>query len=81
MRFLPTKIHGLPDYLTGIALYFPLSFAGPPRDGCRSFYAFLLVAAVGVYSVCTNNEWDAFRTLSKATHLMFDLVGGELLAE
>lgn len=80
MRFLPTKIHGLLDYLTGIALVFSPFFFWTPEMGADFWVPFLLGAGIVVYSVWTDYEWGAFRTLSMATHLKLDMAGGVLLA-
>lgn len=48
--------------------------------GADFWVPFLLGAGMIVYSVWTDYEWGAFRTLSMTVHLKIDLAGGILLA-
>lgn len=80
MRFLPTKIHGLLDYLGAITLIFSPFLLWTTEMGADFWVPFLLGAGMIVYSVWTDYEWGAFRTLSMTAHLKIDLAGGILLA-
>lgn len=80
MRFLPTKIHGVIDYLTGLllmALPWLLQFND---DSAATWVPVALGAAAIVYSLLTDYEMGAFRVLSMSTHLWFDGLSGVLLA-
>lgn len=80
MRFIPTKVHGLLDYLMGIALVFAPFYFWTTEMVADFFVPFLLGAVMIIYSVWTDYEWGAFRSISMRTHLMLDLGGGVLLA-
>ncbi|RYZ56503.1 MAG: hypothetical protein EOP49_00150 [Sphingobacteriales bacterium] len=80
MRFIPTRAHGLLDYLMGmllIAAPFLLNF---DRGGAETWVPVVLGAGVLVYSVFTNYEFGAFKILSMPAHLMLDFLGGLFLA-
>lgn len=80
MRFLPTKIHGLTDYLMFILLMAsPFIFWSTAR-GADTWVPMLLGASILVYSIWTDYEWGAFHSIPMRTHLMLDLSGGILLA-
>lgn len=80
MRFIPTKVHGALDYLTGLLLVIGPFFLWETREGADMWLPMLLGAGIIVYSVWTDYEWGAFKSLSMRTHLMLDLMGGVLLA-
>lgn len=80
MRFIPTKIHGLLDYLTAIALVFAPFYFWTTEMGGDFWVPFLIGAGTIIYSVWTDYEWGAFRALSMRTHLKIDLAAGIFLA-
>lgn len=80
MRFIPTKIHGLLDYLGAIALIFSPFFFWTTEMGADFWVPFLMGVAMVLYSVSTDYEWGAFRQISMVNHLKIDLAGGVLLA-
>lgn len=74
MRFVPTLIHGVIDYLVGlllIALPFMLGLQGVPR-----MLLLGLAAAVLLYSFCTDYELGAVRYLRIRFHLLLDAAFG-----
>ena len=80
MKFLPTKIHGILDYVVGLALIvasylFGFSDVGGP--------AVLLPQVLGVglivYSIFTNYEWGLVKVLPMSYHLIVDFVAATLL--
>jgi hypothetical protein len=79
VRFIPTRVHGVLDYLTAIAL-----IAMPWVLGLRGGLAFWLPVVLGVavivYSVLTSCELALVRVISMAVHLGLDIAGGLLLA-
>lgn len=80
MRFIPTKIHGYLDYMVGallIAAPWLFDFAA---GGAETWVPVVLGAAAIIYSLLTDYELGAFKTISMRTHLMLDLVSGILLA-
>jgi hypothetical protein len=76
MHFIPTKVHGLLDYLYGIALIIlPYLFTGE-MFGWEEMLLIIIGAGVILMSICTDYEWGAFKLLSMRTHLILDLVIG-----
>lgn len=80
MRFLPTSVHGVIDYLWGLAL-----FASPWLFGFADVPAAKWVAvAFGIgailYSAFTAYELGVLRILPMSLHLALDGVAGALLA-
>ena len=79
-KLIPTKVHGVLDYVTGGALRaapelfrlkdVPASAAAPRIAG----------AAAGVYSLLTDYELGAVRVLPMRAHLALDAMSGALLA-
>ena len=72
MRFIPTLVHGVIDYIVGlvvIALPFMLGFQGATR---------LTLVALGIiailYSLITDYELGAVRYLRVRFHLLLDIV-------
>ena len=73
MRFIPTKIHGLLDYLSaGLFLLSPWLF-GFADGGAAQYVPMGVGAFVLVYSLLTNYELGLVRRLSMPTHLALDL--------
>lgn len=61
MRFLPTKIHGLLDYLVGIALIAaPNIFQFSQVGGAAVAVPRVLGVGLIVYSVFTDYEWGRY---------------------
>lgn len=81
MKFLPTKIHGLLDYLVGAALLLaPNIFMFSDVGGIAVALPRILGAVLIVYSVFTNYEWGVFKVLSMPYHLMIDFAAAAVLA-
>jgi hypothetical protein len=80
MRFLPTKIHGLLDYLTGITLAISPFLFWTTDMGIDLWIP--LIAGVGLIliSVCTDYEWGATKVFTMRSHLTMDLLMGVFLA-
>jgi hypothetical protein len=80
MRFIPTKIHGILDYLVG-ALLIAAPWLFDFADGsAKQWIPVALGISALVYSLFTDYELGAIRQLSMRTHLMLDLMSGILLA-
>jgi hypothetical protein len=80
MRFIPTSIHGVIDYLWGIAL-----IAAPWLFGFADVPVAKLVAIVFgigaiVYSMLTAYELGVLRIIPMSMHLVLDGIAGALLA-
>ncbi|RWY79920.1 hypothetical protein EHI44_30925 [Rhizobium leguminosarum] len=74
MRFVPTIVHGIADYVVGfivIGLPFFLEFSGTPR---------MVLIALGIivvlYSLLTDYEIGAVRFLRIRFHLLLDAIFG-----
>lgn len=80
MRFLPTRVHGVLDYLVGtllIAAPWLFDFA---RGGAETWVPLVLGAGAIIYSLMTDYELGLSRKISMQTHLALDLWSGILLA-
>jgi hypothetical protein len=80
MRFIPTRVHGYLDYIVGallIAAPWLFDFA---EGGAETWIFVVLGAGAIVYSLLTDYELGASKTISMRTHLMLDLLSGILLA-
>jgi hypothetical protein len=80
MRFIPTRIHGIMDYLTGILLIaspWLLDFA---NGGADTWIPVILGAGAIVYSLMTDYEMGISRKIQMSSHLSLDMMSGILLA-
>ena len=81
MKFLPTKVHGVLDYLVGIALV-----AAPTLFGFRDVGgpAVIIPTVIGIvliaYSFFTDYEWGVVKKISMGYHLLVDYVASAFLA-
>ena len=80
MRVIPTRVHGMLDYLVGALLIAAPWLFDFNRDGAETWVPVILGAGVILYSLFTDYELGAVRRLPMPTHLMLDLGGGVLLA-
>jgi len=81
VKFLPTKIHGVLDYVVGIALILaPNLFQFSSVGGPAVWVPRILGVGLIVYSVFTNYEWGAIRVLPMTYHLAVDFVAAMFLA-
>ena len=77
MRFIPTRIHGLADYLVGLVvmmLPFFYDFRGTPQ-----FVLVLLGGLLLLYSFMTDYEVGVVRFLRVRFHLFLDAVFGIIM--
>lgn len=80
MRFIPTRIHGVLDYLMGVLLIALPWLFGFARGGAETWVPVILGAGLILYSLFTDYELGAVRRLSMRTHLWMDGLGGLILA-
>jgi hypothetical protein len=80
MRIIPTKIHGILDYLVGALLIASPWLFDFADGGAKQWIPIVLGAGAILYSLMTNYELGASKTISMTTHLMLDLVSGIFLA-
>jgi hypothetical protein len=80
MRIIPTKVHGILDYLVGIVLIAAPWVLGFARNGAETWVPVVLGASAIVYSLITDYEYSIAKVISMRTHLTLDLLSGVLLA-
>lgn len=81
MNTIPTKIHGLFDYLIAVwLLLMPWVFGYDGLGGMGTLLPLTLGASIIAYSLVTDYEWGVFKLIDLRAHLIFDgLVGLVLL--
>ena len=88
MRFIPTGIHGVMDYLMAIVLIgvpFVVGFApgyttGLAVDNAATYVPVVLGFGLIIYSLCTNYEVGILRVIPMRGHLALDALSGAFLA-
>jgi hypothetical protein len=80
MKILSTKAHGILDYLMGVLLIASPWLFDFARNGAETWVPVVLGAGMVVYSLLTNYEMGASKTIPMRTHLTLDLVSGAFLA-
>jgi hypothetical protein len=80
MRIIPTRIHGLIDYLVGAVLILLPFLAGYPLDSAAALVPIFLGAGTIVVSLFTDYELSIRRLIPMPTHLGVDMASGILLA-
>ena len=80
MRVIPTRAHGMMDYLVGSLLIAAPWLADLTPGGAETWVPVMLGASVILYSLFTDYELGVVRRLPMPTHLTLDLAGGVLLA-
>lgn len=77
MNIIPTRIHGILDYV--VAAVFLLPLVGGYEGGMTTLIPSLLGLSIIVYSLITNYEYGFVKLLSMRAHLVLDFLGGALL--
>lgn len=80
MRFIPTRVHGILDYLIGVLLIAAPWLFDFSRGGAETWIPVILGAGAIVYSLMTDYELGLVRRLSMSTHLVLDGLSGAFLA-
>jgi hypothetical protein len=81
IRFLPTKVHGVLDYLVGIALILaPNIFQFSDVGGAAVFVPRALGAILILYSLLTRYEWGILKVVPMPYHLVVDFAASAFLA-
>jgi hypothetical protein len=80
MRFIPTSVHGVLDYLMGGLLILAPWLFGFYQGGIESWLPIILGAGVILYSLFTDYELGLVKSIGVPTHLTLDWLGGALLA-
>lgn len=80
MRFIPTRIHGVLDYLVGVLLIAAPYLFGFATGGAKQWLPMILgIGAIG-YSLLTRYELGLVPVISMPGHLWLDALSGALLA-
>jgi hypothetical protein len=80
LRFIPTKIHGVLDYLTGALLIVAPYILGFADGTAAQWIPQILGAGAILYSLLTDYELGAMRAIPMPVHLFLDAASGALLA-
>lgn len=81
MKFLPTKVHGVLDYLVGIALILaPNIFMFSDVGGAAVTIPRIIGVVLIIYSLFTNYEWGLVKVLGMPYHLIIDFLASAFLA-
>lgn len=79
-KIIPTKVHGVLDYLVAAALFFaPTIFGFSEVGGAAVIIPMVLGVGLALYSLLTRYEWGLVRVLSMPYHLAFDFAAALLL--
>ena len=80
MRFIPTRIHGMLDYLMAIVLIAAPWVLNLREGGLETWLPVVLGAGVIIYSLLTDYELGVAKVIPRSVHLGLDIAGGALLA-
>lgn len=80
MRFIPTRVHGMADYVIGILLIAAPWLFGFADGGAEQWVPVILGAGVILYSLMTDYELGVMKAIPMSMHLMLDIGGGIFLA-
>lgn len=80
MRFVPTRVHGVLDYLTGVLLIAAPYLFGFADGGLAQWLPMALGVGAIAYSLLTDYELGVARVFSMPAHLGLDAASGLLLA-
>lgn len=80
MRFIPTRIHGIIDYIVGVVLILAPFIFGFDNGGAAMWVPIIIGAGTIVYSLMTNYELGVAKVINMRTHLGIDAVAGAFLA-
>lgn len=77
---IPTRIHGVLDYIIGVALIAAPWLFGFAHEGAETWIPVVLGAGVILYSLLTNYELGLLKVIPMKVHLGIDVLGGLFLA-
>jgi len=80
MRFIPTRAHGVLDYLTAGVLIAAPSLLGFRKNGMQTWLPIALGVGTIGYSLLTDYEFGLFKVIPMPMHLALDAANGALLA-
>lgn len=79
MRVIPTRVHGMLDYLMGAVLII-LPWLLDFESDAAIWVPVILGAGTIAYSLLTDYELGVLRRLPMSTHLILDMLSGTVLA-
>jgi hypothetical protein len=80
VKILPTRVHGVFDYLLGIVWILSPWLFGFSERGPETWIPLCLGIGILLYSACTAYEWGMLRIIPMQTHLVLDVFAGAFLA-
>jgi hypothetical protein len=80
MRFIPTRVHGLIDYIWGLVVGTSPWVFGFTDNGPATYVAWIFGIGAILYSLGTNYEVGLVPVISVPVHLILDLAAGAVLA-
>ena len=80
MRFVPTRVHGVVDYIVGVILIVAPFVLGFADGSAAQWVPIALGIAAILYSLVTDYEWGLVRLLPMPGHLALDAASGVLMA-
>lgn len=80
MRFIPTRVHGVLDYLVGILIAASPWLFGFAAGGAETWVPVIVGLGALVYSLFTDYELGLVRRIPMSTHLSLDFAAGVILA-
>ena len=79
MRFIPTRIHGMLDYATGLLLIVAPYLFGFANGGAAQWVPMILGVGILLMSLVTDYELSLTRLIPMPAHLAVDGAGGLFL--
>jgi hypothetical protein len=76
MRIIPTLLHGVIDYVSGILLIAAPWIFGYHQNGPETWGPMLIVIVMFVYDLLTDYEMGIIKLVAMPSHLWFDLTCG-----
>jgi hypothetical protein len=80
MRIIPTKIHGILDYVVGLLLIASPWLFNFDKEGAETWVPVILGASALLYSLFTRYELGLIRKIPMTVHLTLDILSGIVLA-
>ena len=80
MKIIPTRIHGMLDYIVGLLLIFAPRIFGFQNGGPEDRIPVTLGVLTLIYSLLTRYEMGLFKLIPFRVHLTIDFLSGVFLA-
>lgn len=77
---ISTRMHGILDYIVGVALIAAPWLFGFAQDGAETWIPVIIGASVIVSAMATNYELGVVKVLPMKAHLGLDVIAGAFLA-